>query len=111
MVACRHCAELDMEVVGLDDYSSGTTNVPYLSDVRIVKGDLSNSTFLTGLFAKHKFDIVYHVSQVGGSALSHHYPSKIYETNLVTSHNLLLFFCISSLAPMPRPRTVLYQVA
>ena len=83
---CRHCADdLGMEVVGLDDYSSGTTNVPFLSDIRIVKGDLSNSTFLAGLFAKHHFDIVYHTSQLGGSSLSHHQPSRIYETNLVRS--------------------------
>ena len=75
-----------MEVVGLDDYSSGTTNVPFLSDIRIVKGDLSNSTFLSALFAKHHFDIVYHTSQAGGSSLSHHQPSRIYETNLVRSH-------------------------
>jgi UDP-glucose 4-epimerase len=75
-----------MDVVGLDDYSGGTTNVPLLSDIRIVKGDLTNSTFLAGLFAKHQFDIVYHTSQLAGSDLSHHYPSKIYTTNLVSSH-------------------------
>jgi UDP-glucose 4-epimerase len=82
-----------MDVVGLDDYSTGTGNIPFLSqaDVRLVNGDINNATFLSGLFAKHDFDIVYHTAQVGGSALSNHYPSKVYEYNLVRNW---LFKCL-----------------
>lgn len=82
--ACRYCAqELEAEVIGLDDFSQGAGNVPFLSDIRILKGDIANSTFLAGIFAKHSFDVIFHASELAGSAISHHFPSRIYEANLV----------------------------
>eukprot|EP00892_Ulva_mutabilis_P005244 jgi/Ulvmu1/3091/UM015_0131.1 len=86
----RYCAqELDAEVIGLDDFSQGAGNVPFLSDIRIFKGDLANSTFLAGIFAKHSFDVIFHASELAGSAISHHFPSRMYEVNLVGTSNLV----------------------
>jgi UDP-glucose 4-epimerase len=72
-----------MEVIGLDDFVYGAGNVPLLSDIRIMKGDLTNATFLSTLFAKHQFDIVFHLTDTPSSALSHHIPHHVYEANLV----------------------------
>lgn len=81
---CSYCAqELEAEVIGLDDFSQGAGNVPFLSDIRILKGDLSNSTFLASIFAKHSFDVIFHASEVSGSSISHHFPSRMYEANVV----------------------------
>lgn len=86
----RYCAqELEAEVIGLDDFSQGAGNVPFLSDIRILKGDIANSTFLAGIFAKHSFDVIFHASELAGSAISHHFPSRIYEANLVGTSNLV----------------------
>lgn len=81
---CRYCEqELAAEVIGLDDFSQGAGNVPFLSDIRILKGDLSNSTFLAAIFAKHRFDVIFHASDVSGGSISHHFPSRVYEANVV----------------------------
>ena len=88
---CSYCAqELDLEVIGLDDFSQGAGNVPFLSDIRILKGDLSNSTFLAAIFAKHSFDIIFHASEMSGGSISHHFPSRMYEENIVRSASTVL---------------------
>lgn len=82
--ACRYCAqELEAEVIGLDDFSQGAGNVPFLSDIRILKGDLSNSTYLAAIFAKHSFDVIFHASEISGASISQHFPSRVYEANVV----------------------------
>lgn len=53
--------------------------------VRIGKGDLTNATALQATFAKHSFDVVYHLSDPPGVAAALAPPSQPYTHDLVRS--------------------------
>jgi hypothetical protein len=75
-----------MDVVGVDDFAQGASNVPYLGDARLVNGALTNSTFLENLFSKvGQGVVVYHLLDPSGVAAALGPPSHVYTSNLVRS--------------------------
>jgi hypothetical protein len=72
-----------MEVVGVDDFRHGASNVPFLGDARVLNGALTNITFLRGVFAKFKFDAVYLLPDPPGVFVANRRSSAIYATDLV----------------------------
>ena len=102
-----------MEVVGVDDFThgapslcavvsmtlaacarlsavcatmhAGAANVPFLGDARLINGALTNATFLSGVFAKFDFDVVYHLPYQPGLAAAALPPASVYGQDLVRS--------------------------
>lgn len=72
-----------MEVVGVDDFSHGAANVPFLGDARLIKGALTNATFLAGVFSRYKFDVVYHLPYQPGLAAEAMPSATVYSQDLV----------------------------
>ena len=83
-----HCLKLGMSVVATDDLSGGfMENVPKGCDWR--KGDLRDVAFVDSLFAKDKYDYIYHLGAYAAEGLSHFIRRYNYETNLIASINLI----------------------
>jgi hypothetical protein len=72
-----------MEVVGVDDFQHGTSNIPFLGDARVLNGALTNITFLRSVFAKFNFDTVYLLPDPPGVFVANRRSSAIYATDLV----------------------------
>eukprot|EP00929_Paragymnodinium_shiwhaense_P079953 TRINITY_DN41685_c0_g1_i1.p1 TRINITY_DN41685_c0_g1~~TRINITY_DN41685_c0_g1_i1.p1 ORF type:complete len:462 (+),score=94.62 TRINITY_DN41685_c0_g1_i1:30-1388(+) len=84
----RHCRDLGMKVIAIDDLSGGfKSNIP--DGVTFVKGDVKDALFLDKLFTDHKIDYVYHLAAYAAEGLSHFIRSFNYRTNLVGSVELL----------------------
>lgn len=84
----QHCLRLGMKVIGLDDLSTGyMQNVP--RGVRFVHGNVGDPALLNKLFARYRFDQVYHLAGHGSVRLSHHLRSFTYHNELVSAAHLL----------------------
>ncbi len=77
-----------MDVVALDDLSGGAReNVP--AAARWTPGSVTDYALLGDLFAREKFDYVYHLAAYAAEGLSHFIRRYNYETNLMGSVNLI----------------------
>eukprot|EP00444_Apocalathium_aciculiferum_P049030 CAMPEP_0183516368 /NCGR_PEP_ID=MMETSP0371-20130417/14152_1 /TAXON_ID=268820 /ORGANISM="Peridinium aciculiferum, Strain PAER-2" /LENGTH=469 /DNA_ID=CAMNT_0025714087 /DNA_START=54 /DNA_END=1461 /DNA_ORIENTATION=- len=84
----RHCLDLGMRVVALDDLSGGfQPNVP--EGALFIQGDIKDALMLDKLFQEHKFDYIYHLAAYAAEGLSHFIRSFNYRTNLVGSVEVL----------------------
>jgi UDP-glucose 4-epimerase len=75
-------------VVVLDDLSGGFRENIHPKAV-FVEGSITDHELLAGLFAKHKFDYVYHLAAYAAEGLSHFIKRFNYTNNLVGSVNLI----------------------
>lgn len=83
-----HCLALGMEVVGIDDFSGGTSdNVP--KGVEMVIGDLRDASLVRSLWDRGPFNCIYHLAAYAAESLSHYIRRFNYENNLLASVNLL----------------------
>ncbi|EER08511.1 nad dependent epimerase/dehydratase, putative [Perkinsus marinus ATCC 50983] len=84
----KHCRDLGMEVVAIDDLSGGfTSNVP--AGVTFLRRDVRDAESMESLFERYKFDYVYHLAAYAAEGLSHFVRSFNYRTNLVGSVEIL----------------------
>jgi UDP-glucose 4-epimerase len=84
----EHCLKLGYDVTVVDDLSGGfVENVP--SDARFIKGDVRSAEFVDSLWREHNFDVIYHLAAYAAEGLSHFVRRFNYETNLVSSINLI----------------------
>lgn len=84
----RLCLERGHEVVVLDDLSGGfPENVP--GQATFVKGSITDARIVDELFAKHRFDYVYHLAAYAAEGLSHFIRVYNYQNNLIGSMNLI----------------------
>ena len=84
----RHCLGLGHTVIVLDDLSGGfEDHIP--EGATFVKGSVTDHALISELFAKHKFDYVYHLAAYAAEGLSHFIRRFNYENNLVGSINLI----------------------
>src|SRR5690349_11785275 len=84
----EHLLRAGHTVVGLDDLSGGFTgNVP--AGATFVQGSAEDEALTAQLFARHRFDTVYHLAAYAAEGLSHFIKRFNYRNNLVASANLL----------------------
>jgi UDP-glucose 4-epimerase len=84
----RHCLALGHEVVVLDDLSGGFRDqVP--PEACFIQGSVTDVALVARLFARHRFDYVYHLAAYAAEGLSHFIRRFNYETNVVGSVNLI----------------------
>jgi UDP-glucose 4-epimerase len=84
----RHCLELGHGVCVVDDLSGGfAENVPNGAD--FFEGSVSDAEFVDSLFAREKFDYVYHLAAYAAEGLSHFIRRFNYTNNVIGSVNLL----------------------
>ena len=76
------------EVIVLDDLSGGfEENVN--NKARLYIGSITNVKLINKLFAKYKFDYVYHLAAYAAEGLSHFIRNFNYQNNLIGSINLI----------------------
>ena len=76
------------QVVALDDLSGGfRDNVN--PQAQFVKGSVTDAVLVESLFAKTKFDFVFHLAAYAAEGLSHFIRRFNYENNLIGSVNLI----------------------
>jgi UDP-glucose 4-epimerase len=76
------------EVIVLDDLSGGfEENVN--NKARLYIGSITNVKLVNKLFAKYKFDYVYHLAAYAAEGLSHFIRNFNYQNNLIGSINLI----------------------
>jgi UDP-glucose 4-epimerase len=84
----RELLSLGHRVVVLDDLSGGfRDNVP--AGAEFVAGSVTDPPLLADLFARHRFDYVYHLAAYAAEGLSHFIRRFNYENNVVGSVNVL----------------------
>ncbi len=84
----EHCLKLGFKVTATDDLSGGfLENVP--EGCEFIQGDLRNPDFVASLWGRRNFEIVYHLAAYAAEGLSHFVRRFNYETNLLSSINLL----------------------
>ena len=84
----EHCLKLGFKVTTTDDLSGGfLENVP--EGCEFIQGDLRNPAFVASLWEGRNFEIVYHLAAYAAEGLSHFVRRFNYETNLLSSINLL----------------------
>lgn len=85
---CRHLLEAGHQVIGMDDLSGGFRD--YVPDgVRFVEGSVVDTALVKELFAKHRFDFVFHLAAYAAEGLSHFIKHFNYTNNLLGSVNLI----------------------
>lgn len=85
---CRHLLKANHEVVGLDDLSGGFRDyVP--RGVEFVEGSVVDASRVKELFAKYRFDYVFHLAAYAAEGLSHFIKHFNYTNNLLGSVNLI----------------------
>ncbi len=85
---CREAQKLGFHVVILDDLSGGfRENIP--AGVDFIEGSITNHVLISDLFAKYRFDYVYHLAAYAAEGLSHFIKRFNYENNLIGSINLI----------------------
>lgn len=78
----------DISLVGLDDLSGGfQENLP--SNLKFVKGSVTDAALLERLFAEYRFRFVYHLAAYAAEGLSHFIRRFNYTNNLIGSVNLI----------------------
>lgn len=84
----RDLLAMKAEVVVLDDLSGGfKENVP--DEATLVVGSITDHKLVDDLFAKHRFDYVYHLAAYAAEGLSHFIRRFNYNNNLIGSINLI----------------------
>lgn len=84
----KELTSLGHSVVVLDDLSGGfRENVPV--DARFVRGSITDAALVARLFAKHRFDYVFHLAAYAAEGLSHFIRRFNYNNNLIGSVNLI----------------------
>lgn len=84
----RHCLNLGMDVVALDDLSGGfIENVP--SGARCMNVSVMDYGRLQTIFEVEQFDYVYHLAAYAAEGLSHFIRRYNYKNNLLGSINLI----------------------
>jgi UDP-glucose 4-epimerase len=83
-----HLLKQGRQVVGLDDLSGGFRDyVPV--GVKFVEGSVTDAALVKKLFAKNKFDYVFHLAAYAAEGLSHFIKHFNYTNNLLGSVNLI----------------------
>jgi UDP-glucose 4-epimerase len=76
------------QVVGLDDLSGGfRDHLP--QGVEFIQGSVTDAALVQELFARHKFDYVFHLAAYAAEGLSHFIKHFNYTNNLLGSVNLI----------------------
>jgi len=84
----RHCINMGMEVVGLDDLSGGfKDNIP--EKTRFIHMSINDEIEISNIFEQEKFDYVYHLAAYAAEGLSHFIRLFNYKNNVLGSMNLL----------------------
>ncbi len=84
----EHLIRAGHEVVGMDDLSGGfPENVP--AQAHFVEGNVCDRALAEDLFARHRFDAVFHLAAYAAEGLSHFIKRFNYRNNLEGSVNLL----------------------
>jgi UDP-glucose 4-epimerase len=84
----QHLLTAGHQVVVLDDLSGGFAgNVP--AAARLVNGSVLDHRLLEELFAKNRFDYVYHLAAYAAEGLSHYIKRFNYANNLIGTVNLI----------------------
>ncbi|MEQ8521146.1 MAG: NAD-dependent epimerase/dehydratase family protein, partial [Vicingaceae bacterium] len=85
---CDHLLSQGNQVVALDDLSGGfRDNVNEKAE--FVKGSITDVALINELFAKHKFEYVFHLAAYAAEGLSHFIRNFNYHNNLIGSINLI----------------------
>lgn len=85
---CRHLLKANYRVVGVDDLSGGFRD--YVPDgVEFIEGSVTDTAFVNTLFAKNRFDHVFHLAAYAAEGLSHFIKHFNYTNNLLGSVNLI----------------------
>jgi len=85
---CRHLLKDGCAVVGLDDLSGGFADqVP--EGVEFVEGSINDEKLVPELFARHRFETVFHLAAYAAEGLSHFVKRFNYTNNLLGSVNLI----------------------
>jgi UDP-glucose 4-epimerase len=84
----RWCLELGYNVVVLDDLSGGFADqVP--ANATFVQGSVTDEQLAAELFARYRFDYVYHLAAYAAEGLSHFIRRFNYRNNLIGTVNLV----------------------
>lgn len=84
----RRCLELGHRVVVLDDLSGGSLDqVPQQAE--FYEGSVTEMALIGDLFARYRFDFVYHLAAYAAEGLSHFIRRFNYQNNLLGSVNLI----------------------
>jgi UDP-glucose 4-epimerase len=75
-------------VIGVDDLSGGFLEI-VPDGVDFHQGSITDVAFIADLFAKHRFDYVYHIAAYAAEGLSHFIRRFNYTNNLIGSVNLI----------------------
>lgn len=81
---------LNKKVIIVDDLSMGKKeNIPEHENVTFIKGDISDSEFVTDIFNKYQFEKIYHLGAIASVAASVETPLDTHKTNLDATLYLL----------------------
>jgi UDP-glucose 4-epimerase len=84
----RHCLDLGMEVVVVDDLSGGfEENIPEGCTFR--EGSVCDEAFIATVFQQHRPKYVYHLAAYAAEGLSHFIRKFNYHNNLIGSMNII----------------------
>lgn len=84
----EHLLRIGHDVVVLDDLSGGfVDNVP--KGAELVKGSILDHSLIENLFAKNRFNYVYHLGAYAAEGLSHFIKRFNYANNVIGSVNLI----------------------
>jgi UDP-glucose 4-epimerase len=113
----RHLLAGGWEIVALDDLSGGYVDqVP--AGAEFVRGSINDEKLVADLFARHRFDAVYHLAAYAAEGLSHFIKRFNYTNNLLGSVNLInasvnqgvkLFVFTSSIAVYGRNQLPMHE--
>lgn len=85
---CRRLLKANYRVIGIDDLSGGFRD--YIPDgVEFIEGSVTDGEFVKKLFAKNRFDCVFHLAAYAAEGLSHFIKHFNYTNNLLGSVNLI----------------------
>jgi UDP-glucose 4-epimerase len=84
-----HLLKQGYAVVGLDDLSGGfDDHVP--RGTQFVQGSINDEALINRLFAKHKFEYVFHLAAYAAEGLSHFIKRFNYTNDLLGRVNLII---------------------
>ncbi len=84
----RHCLARGDAVVVLDDLSGGSaSNVP--EGATFIRGSITDARLVSTVFAKYRFDYIYHLAAYAAEGLSHFIRRYNYVNNIVGSALLI----------------------
>ena len=83
-----HLVGAGRRVVVLDDFSGGFADNVH-PEAECVEGSIVDPTLVDGLFARHRFEYVFHLAAYAAEGLSHFIKRFNYNNNLIGSANLI----------------------